>query len=205
MANMTIGISTLVLLGVIAWVILSKKGRTAFMGVFKAKRTYSMGIAVGLVTYGIAWATKWARANEMLSNLVNIGGTKVPAGALSLNVIGEATSMGTANKLGVKAMAILNALIPSWSVFIQVMIGSILLVMLGRIVYTLIKFPEFNRTIPKLATELAYGALAGIILIAGIGGVGVSAVITMIIYYLILATVISLMAKYVKWYSKLVQ
>ena len=203
--NTTIGLSTLVLLGILGWILSVKKNRDVLFGVLQAKRTYSMGIAVGLATYGIAWITNWARANEMLGNLINIGGTKVTTGALSINVIGEATSMGTANKLGVKAMAILNALIPSWAAFIQIIVGSIVLIILGRTVYSLIKFPEFDKSIPKLATELAYGALAGILIIAGVGGVGVSAMITMLIYYLILATVITFMARYWKFYSKLVQ
>src|SRR3990167_2927346 len=194
--NGIIGISTLILLGILAWVLIVKKNRDVLFGVLQSKRTWSMGIATGFASYGIAWVTNWARANQMLSSLINIGGTQVPAGALSSNLIAEATSMGTANKLGVKVMAILNTLIPSWSAFIQIMLGSIVLIMIGRTVYSIIKFPEFNRAIPKLATELAYGALAGILLIAGVGGVGVSAVITMLMYYLILATVITLMARY---------
>lgn len=203
--NTTIGLSTLILLGILAWILIVKKNRDVLFDVLQAKRTYSMGIAIGLATYLIAWIVNWARANQMLSNLINIGGTQVPAGALSINVIGEATSMGTANKLGVKAMAILNTLIPSWVAFIQIMVGSIVLIMIGRTIYSIIKFPELKTSLPKLAVELLYGALAGVLLIAGIGGVGMSAVITMTLYYIALAIIITLMARYMKWYSKLVQ
>jgi len=85
---------------------------------------------------------------------------------------------------------------------IIVTIGSTLLVMGGRTIYGWVKFPKTQRY--KLASELFYGALIATVIIAGIGGVGASAVITLGIYYSIIAIVVQLLAR-LKWYGGLVR
>lgn len=182
-----------------------------FMKILKSGKTYSMGIAVGIATWLIAYVVSFFK----IVNVLNIGGQKVTTGALSLQIGTTAVGMGTANALGVKAMAYLTA-IPivggffaglitgdSFMALVVVTAGSIILVIIGRTIYSI--SPLKGRPRWKLAVELLYGAGVATIIIAGLGGVGMSAVLTLAIYYAIVATVVNLLARYAKWYGRLVR
>lgn len=174
--------------------------------ILRSAKTYSVGIAVGIATWLLAWTVNMFN----LVKVLNIGGQPVSTGALSLNVGTAASGMGTANALGVKAMALLTA-IPgglfaqaSLLALVTITIGSTILVAIGRWIYSWEIIPK-GRPRWKLAVELLYGAIVGTIIVAGIGGVGVSAVITMAIYYGIIALVVMPILTRIKFYARLVR
>lgn len=179
-----------------------------FAQIIKDRRTYGMGIAVGIATWLLAYIVSFFK----IVNVLNIGGQKVTTGALSLQIGTTAQSMGTANALGVKAMAFLTSL-PIAGGFIQglidnlmngviVTIGSIILVIFGRWIYSW--SPLKGRAKWKLAVELLYGAIVGSLIIGGLGMVGISAFITMAVYYAIIAFAVTMLAR-LKWYAQLVR
>ena len=180
-----------------------------FTKMVQDKRTYSMGIAVGIATWLLAYIVSFFK----IVNVLNIGGQRVTTGALSLNIGTTAQSMGTANALGVKAMAFLTSL-PIAGGFIQglidnfmngviVVIGSVIIVGLGRWIYSFKIMPK-GRAKWKLAIELLYGAIVGSVIIGGIGMVGISAFVTLAIYYVIVAFVVTMLAR-LKWYARLIR
>lgn len=168
------------------------------------RKTLSLGTTVGAASWLLAWTV-----NKLgLVDTLNIGGQTVTTGALSLNVGSETVGLGTANALGTKAMALLTAIpgglfsAESIMALITVVIGSILLVGIGRILYG---FLPLGQQRFKVAIELLYGAIIGTIIIAGLAGVGVSAVITLAVYYGIIALVIIPLLNKVKGYARLIR
>ena len=175
--------------------------------IFMSKRTYGLAGAIAIAIWLLAWTVNFFN----LVNILNIGGQTVTTGALSLNIGTRAVSMGTANALGVKAMALLTA-IPgglltqaSLSGLLVLFIGTAVLVILGRWIHSLVPNAFKGKGRFKLAIELLYGAIVGTVLIAGFGGVGITAIITMAIYYGIITLVLMPILTRLNWYAKLVR
>jgi len=177
-----------------------------FTKVLVSKTTYSLGIAVGLVTYLLSLLLNVLRNLGLgIPDTVRIGGSPVSVGALSINLGEQVSSSGVASPLGVKTMSLLiSATNFSLLNLFTVIIGSIIVVMLGRLIYS-IKFVPHGSQKVRLAVELFYGALASMVIIGGLAGVGLSAVITLAIYYVIVAFIVNLAAKNLRFFAKLVR
>lgn len=172
--------------------------------IFTSAKTYTLSVAVGIVMYLISWiVTKWS-----LVSTLNIGGSIVPASALNLPFGTTVTQVGTASPLGVSVMKLLVQ-IPQYDNVMSFIIGmlptivmSFVIIVLGRAIWTLITLPKKQPW--KLAMELGYGFIALGLITGVLLQVGVTAIVTLVIYGAIVAFVINLMTR-MAWFGRLVK
>lgn len=177
-----------------------------FMKILMSGRTYGLSAVVAVFTWLMGWLVNFLNLKDTL----NIGGQTVSTGALSLNLnLGTVTqTFGTANALGTRAMALLTAIpgglfeMASLMALLTIFIGSSILVILGKWIYSF-KIAPKGKANWKLAVQLLYGAILGMIIIGGFGGVGFSAVITLAVYYGIIGLIGVPVLTRVKFFSRL--
>lgn len=156
-------------------------------------KSVAFGAAVGTLTY--IFSLMYTAI--VPSKTINIGNYVTVTGSLiDVNVRHQIASSGAANAIGVKVMQLLNQ-IPymNWGDWLTIVLGSIVIVMLGKWMYSFLpKNAKF-----RLAVELLYGAIAGVILIGLLGGImptlGMwTLIVNFAVYYLLVAIIIQMLS-----------
>lgn len=164
--------------------------------ILKSPKTYWLGAIVGAVTYLLSWIITIL---GIAPKTIKIGNYFQATGALvDINVRQQLTSGGVANTIGLKMVQLLTA-IPKWDWgdLITLVIGSIVLVIAGKWIYTIQFVPKNTRF--KLALEMLYGAIAVVLVLTWIGKLGlfppINLLLTLAVYYLIIAIIVNYLAK----------
>lgn len=167
--------------------------------ILKDKKTYFLGGIVGTVTYLISWLINLL---GIAPKTIKIGSFVQVTGALvDINIREQLASGGVANRLGLKVMQLLTA-VPKFNLteLITMIAGSIILVIIGKWIYSWKITPKWKNTPPwVLAGELFYGAIVITLAVTLLGGLGMAGLptlaITMALYYLGVALIVGLLTR----------
>lgn len=150
-------------------------------------KTAVFGAVVGTVTYMLSWI---ATIFGIGARTIKLGNFATVTGAIAdVNVRSQITSSGVANRLGLYVMQLLRY-VPNWDwgQYIIIVLGSIVLVMVGKAVYLGAKWTPRGSAKTKLYLQLLYGAIVITATVSLIGGMLLSMAfinltIAMAIYY----------------------
>ncbi len=161
------------------------------------KETYKLGFLVGIVAYLLSWVIGVLKIPVLK---FGIPATDLTVEASTISIRQQIIERGVATGLG-------NALL-EWLAGIQVMnimailatiIGAMIIVIIGRIVYNYL--PQGKPTW-KLALVLLYGALIGSIIFMFVGIPPITAIISIAIYWVLVAIIINLVTR-LKMFSRM--
>lgn len=162
-------------------------------------KTATLGWVVGSVTYILSWLATILGIGSKTLNLGKYVG--VTGSLVDVNVRAQLESSGVANKLGLSVLQLLR-FVPKleWGQYLTIVIGSIVLVVLGKWIYLGLKWTPRGTPKSKLYLQLLYGAIAVTAIVSIIGGMYsipafVGLVLAMAIYYGLVALVLWVIVK----------